>query len=117
MKPCIQFLELIVDNPDKIFKDYIVREENRKLCKAPIRYYMQGEQISVDEFDNILDKNLDNLSVKPKTKIVKKIVKKVIKRIIKTKKQEETDNIQKETKKNQSLKTIDEDKVIDLFSI
>jgi DNA polymerase elongation subunit (family B) len=117
MKPCIQFLELIVENADKIFKDYIVREENRKLGKAPIRYYMQGKQISVDKFSEILDNNLDDLSKKCEEKPRKRIVKKVVKRIIKTKKEEEKDNIQKEIKKNQSVKTINEDKIGDLFKI
>jgi DNA polymerase elongation subunit (family B) len=115
MKPCIQFLELIVENADKIFHDYIVREENRKLGKAPIRYYMQGKQISIDKFSEILDDNLDDLSKKPEKK--KRIVKKIVKRIIKTKKQEEKDNLQNEIKKNQSIKTIDEDKLGDLFMI
>jgi DNA polymerase elongation subunit (family B) len=115
MKPCVQFLELIVENPDKIFKDFIVREENRKNGKAPIRYYMQGEQISVDKFSNILDNNLDDLSKVEKPK--KRIVKKIVKRIIKTKKQEEKDKIKEETTKNQSIKTIDEDKLGDLFKI
>ena len=115
MKPCIQFLELIVENAGKIFHDYIVREENRKLGKAPIRYYMQGKQISIDKFSNILDDNLDDLSKKPEKK--KRIIRKVVKRIIKTKKQEEKDNLQNEIKKNQSVKTIDEDKIGDLFKI
>ena len=116
MKPCIQFLELIVDNPDKIFKDYIVREENRKLGKAPIRYYMQGEQISVDKFSEILDENLDDLSKKndvPK----KRIVRRIVKRIIKTKKEEIIDKKKKDIVKNQSLKTVDDDKLCNLFII
>ena len=117
MKPCIQFLELIVENAGKIFHDYIVREENRKLGKAPIRYYMQGKQISVDKFSEILDDNLDDLSKIDNSKPKKRIVKKVVKRIIKTKKQEEKDKIQNEIKKNQSIKTIDEDKLGDLFMI
>jgi DNA polymerase elongation subunit (family B) len=115
MKPCIQFLELIVENAGKIFHDYIVREENRKLGKAPIRYYMQGESISVDKFSDILDDNLDDLSKKPEKK--KRIIRKVVKRIIKTKKEEKVDNIKKEIKKNQSIKTISEDKIDDLFII
>jgi len=115
MKPCIQFLELIVENASKIFHDYIVREENRKLGKAPIRYYLQGEQISIDKFSEILDNNLDDLSKIDKPK--KRIIRKVVKRIIKTKKQEEKDNLQNEIKKNQSIKTIHEDKIGDLFKI
>ena len=39
MKPALQFLELIVHNPDKIFKMYIIREENRKAGINPIMKY------------------------------------------------------------------------------
>jgi DNA polymerase elongation subunit (family B) len=56
MKPAIQFLELIVDNPEKIFNEYIIKEENRKNGKLPINYYFQGENnITFDEFTEILD--------------------------------------------------------------
>lgn len=53
MKPATQFLELIVKNPDAIFKYYIIREENRKSGIEPImKYYKdcptdQGNVISV----------------------------------------------------------------------
>jgi DNA polymerase elongation subunit (family B) len=117
MKPCIQFLELIVENADKIFHDYIIREENRKLGKAPIRYFLQGEQISVDDFTEILDENFENHSKKCGDKPKKKIVRKVIKRIIKTKSEESKDKLQKEIKKNQSIKTVSDDRLIDLFTI
>jgi DNA polymerase elongation subunit (family B) len=78
MKPCIQFLELIVEEPEKIFNDYIIREENRKLGKMPIRYYFEtdkksNEDLDIDEFNQILDKN----ETKPKKKIIKKIVKRL----------------------------------------
>jgi DNA polymerase elongation subunit (family B) len=40
MKPSLQFLELIVKDPDKIFNMYIIREENRKAGMDPIyKYY------------------------------------------------------------------------------
>ena len=108
MKPCMQFLELIVEKPEKIFNDYIIREENRKLGKAPIRYYMQGDTIDDDKFINMMEEKCD----KPK-KIVKKVVKKVVKRIIKTDKEKEKDL----EKKNKSIKTADNDKLNDLFKI
>ena len=61
MKPATQFLELIVDNPEKIFNEYIIKEENRKNGKMPINYYFQGENtISFDEFAEILDKTKNN---------------------------------------------------------
>lgn len=98
MKPCIQFLELIVENPERIFENYIIREENRKMGKVPIRYYLQGNTIDTDVFNNMLDN--DEPIKKPK-KIVKKVIKKVVKKIL-TK--SEKDKISKD-KKN----IIDED--------
>jgi DNA polymerase elongation subunit (family B) len=112
MKPCMQFLELIVEKPEKIFNDYIIREENRKLGKAPIRYYMQGDTIDDDTFITMMDDKCNKSDEKPK-KIVKKAVKKVVKRIIKSKKE-----IEKEIEeKNKSIKTADNDKLSDLFKI
>jgi hypothetical protein len=113
----MQFLELIVEKPEKIFNDFIVREENRKLGKAPIRYYMQGEQISVDDFGEILNENLVDHSKTTEQKPKKRIVRKVIKRIIKTKSEEATDKVKKDIQKNQSVKTVSDDRLIDLFTI
>jgi DNA polymerase elongation subunit (family B) len=54
MKPSIQFLELLVENPTAIFKKYIVREENRKSGITPImKYYPdcpvdQGNEVSIN---------------------------------------------------------------------
>jgi DNA polymerase elongation subunit (family B) len=42
MKPAIQFLELIVYNPETIFKMYIIREENRKSGINPIMKYFNN---------------------------------------------------------------------------
>lgn len=39
MKPATQFLELIANNPESIFKMYIIREENRKSGVEPIMKY------------------------------------------------------------------------------
>jgi DNA polymerase elongation subunit (family B) len=98
MKPSIQFLELIVDKPDKIFKEYIIKEENRKAGKMPIGYYMQGDENNDDEkvdfemFANMIDKEVkqvkktSNKSIKSndsEEKKTKKVVKKIT-RIIKT---------------------------------
>jgi DNA polymerase elongation subunit (family B) len=109
MKPCMQFLELIVEKPEKIFNDYIIREENRKLGKAPIRYYMQGNTVNDDDFINMMEERYD----KPPPKKSKRIVKKIVKRIIKTTKQKEEDL----EKKNKSIKTASDNKLSDLFSI
>ena len=44
MKPALQFLELIVHNPENIFNMYIIREENRKAKIQPImKYYNNCE--------------------------------------------------------------------------
>ena len=39
MKPSIQFLELIVENPTQIFDDFITRECNRRKGLKPLNYY------------------------------------------------------------------------------
>ena len=91
MKPCVQFLELIVENAEKIFTDYIIREENRKNGKAPIEFFFQGNnKITTDEFTDLLDKDYkidkieNNIKDNIKNNTPKKIVKKkIIKRIIK----------------------------------
>lgn len=83
MKPAIQFLDLIVNNPEKIFNEYIVKEENRKHGKMPINYYFQGaDNISFDEFSDILDResiklnanNANNANKKHVTQVNKKHV-------------------------------------------
>jgi DNA polymerase elongation subunit (family B) len=87
MKPAIQFLELIVENPDRIFNEYIIREENRKSGKLPIKYYLEGDDndknnlIDFDEFTDIINKECQN--IKKEENKPKKVVKKIIKRIIK----------------------------------
>jgi DNA polymerase elongation subunit (family B) len=114
MKPCMQFLELIVEKPEKIFNDYIIREENRKLGKAPIGYYFQNSSITSDKFLDLLDE--DYKIEKPKKivkTVVKKVVKKVVKRIVKTAKQKEEEL----EKKNKSIKTVTDDKLEDLFKL
>ena len=90
MKPCVQFLELIIEKPEKIFNDYIIREENRKNGKAPIEYYFQGDnKISTDEFTNILD---NEYKIKEDIKKPRKIVKKIIKKVVKKTKNKDDDD-------------------------
>ena len=79
MKPATQFLELIVDNPEKIFNEYIIKEENHKNGKLPINYYFQGSNnISFDEFSNILDKQIKVDKVKNDSNKVKKKINRII---------------------------------------
>jgi DNA polymerase elongation subunit (family B) len=47
MKPALQFLELFIHNPEQIFKNYIIREENRRKSMMPITYYM-GDKQNID---------------------------------------------------------------------
>lgn len=52
MKPAIQFLELVADNPHALFKDYIIREENKQKKMIPIEFYLNNNN-SDDETDKI----------------------------------------------------------------
>lgn len=81
MKPAIQFLELIVYEPEKIFKKYIIREENRKAGINPImKYYNEcpidkGNDISI----SIGGLTGDDLFGKPTLKTNRRRAKRVIK--------------------------------------
>ena len=78
MKPCLQFLELVIENPEKVFMEYIVKEENRKKGIAPLGYYANKdkEELSSDssesEDDNIFEKIINDKNYKHVTKKVKK---------------------------------------------
>lgn len=61
MKPCIQFLELLVENPEDIFKEYIMREENRRNGLTPVNYYMK--QIENQDTSNIKSKKEETVSL------------------------------------------------------
>ncbi len=60
MKPAIQFLELIVENPKKIFNDYIVREENKLKGIKPINYYCLNKNIEVVK-ETVVENNIENM--------------------------------------------------------
>lgn len=79
MKPAVQFLELLIEDPEKIFEEYIIREENRRKGQKTIKSYCSNlddnddenaidlieqieEKVEVEEYDN---------KKKKKTKIVK----------------------------------------------
>jgi len=86
MKPSLQFLELIANNPDAIFRMYIIREENRKSGLEPImKYYKdcpidQGNAISVNlsgsSCDNLFGENDIRINRKRKEKR-QKVTKKI----------------------------------------
>jgi DNA polymerase elongation subunit (family B) len=76
MKPALKFLDLITTNAHGLFKEYIIREENRKNNILPIMYYANGNiENDVEKFIN------DNVD---KTLSIKKTKKKTIKKKIKT---------------------------------
>ena len=54
--PALKFLDLITKNANDIFKQYIIKEENRKECMAPIAYYIKNDNTDLDNmisFDNV----------------------------------------------------------------
>lgn len=53
MKPAIQFLELIAENSQKIFDDFIQREINRRKGSKPIYYYLKPQEQEEDEEHNV----------------------------------------------------------------
>ena len=84
MKPAIQFLELIVDKPDKIFREYIIKEENRKAGKLPITYYLDNEEngIDFDDFANEINKQCSEIKkLETEEKKPKRVIKRIIKKI------------------------------------
>jgi DNA polymerase elongation subunit (family B) len=56
MKPVVQFLDLIVDNPEQIFNNYIVREKNRRKKIKPIHHYINNN----NEHHYVSDNNDNN---------------------------------------------------------
>ena len=63
MKPSIQFLELLVNNPEDIFNEYITREQNRRKGFKPLNYFLNKTNDSDNSNNsNIIDiENEDNL--------------------------------------------------------
>lgn len=47
MKPCLKFLELIAHNPEDIFQEFIIKEQNRKAQTMPIGYYIKPVETDV----------------------------------------------------------------------
>jgi len=65
MKPSIQFLELLVENPTEIFEDFITRECNRRKGIKPINFYFNkpidenNDEENDKKEENIIDINND----------------------------------------------------------
>lgn len=73
MVPSVQFLELLVNNPEQIFNEYIVREKNRRNGFKPVNFFLKQneEKDSENDFDDLSDS--DELLKKPvKTRAINK---------------------------------------------
>lgn len=88
MKPALQFLEHVVDNPEKIFKSVIMKENNRRHGKRPVTYYfhmleqikqnnddvfddlenMEDEEENIEYFDNLFSCLVDKEIILPQKK-------------------------------------------------
>lgn len=77
MIPSVQFLELLVNNPETIFDEYILREKNRRKGFKPVSFFLKTKEN--DELNNsdIIDiDNDDNLENELKEYEKKKKIKK-----------------------------------------
>ena len=62
MKPALKFLDLIINNAENVFNEYIIKEENRKQCMMPIAYYANKDGDDNSDNDNVKDFiDFDNL--------------------------------------------------------
>lgn len=69
-KPAVQFLELIVKEPEHIFDEYITRAENKKKGCRPIKSYFGEDKIDDSDFDilNNETKEENHVSIKERRK-------------------------------------------------
>jgi len=65
MKPSLQFLEKVVDDPDKIFNSVITRETNRRSGKKPLNYYFSQTNDNNDLEYESEDDNESHVSLIP----------------------------------------------------
>jgi hypothetical protein len=59
-KPAVQFLEHVVKNPEKIFENYITREENRRKGKRPIQSFFKEDKDCEEDGKDGNDKDNDD---------------------------------------------------------
>ena len=80
MKPSLKFLDLIIENAENVFREYIIKEENRKRCMMPITYYANGEiddgGKDFDDIEDFIDKSTTKGPKKEKKTKIKKEPKK-----------------------------------------
>lgn len=74
MKPVVQVLELLVKNPERIFKEYIAKETARRQGKKSLDTYFGDGGDSDEEFEDI-DQQCKTIKVSER-QIIKKIAKK-----------------------------------------
>lgn len=74
MKPAIQFLELVAENPQDLFNDYIIREQNKQKKMIPIEFYFEEQNKGIEKEDKIDLLNIEPLSNNfKKSKVKRKI--------------------------------------------
>ena len=74
MKPSIQFLELLVDKPEKIFDQYIKREQNVRKGFKPVNYYIKdANNNNNNNNNNIFNMDSDSESESESVPITKNI--------------------------------------------
>ena len=57
MKPSVQFLEHVIQDPEKIFEDHILREENRRKGLRPISSFFESNVESEEDNDDSENSN------------------------------------------------------------
>jgi DNA polymerase elongation subunit (family B) len=84
MKPSIQFLELIAKNPEKLFKNYIDKEINRRKNISSINNFVIEQNDSDNDIDEDLEDYMNNYKPIDKTTKSSKKTSKASKKITKS---------------------------------
>ena len=50
--PALKFLDLLIENAEAIFREFEIKEENRKHCMMPIAYYADKDEVDYVDFDD-----------------------------------------------------------------
>lgn len=75
MKPALQFLVLLTNNPNEIFNNCIIKETNRRAGKRPLNYYFTTPENNSDKksmFDEKKPINNNKCQVDKKPKVIAK---------------------------------------------
>lgn len=61
--PALKFLDLMIENADKLFIEFEIKEKNRKDCVMPINFYFEkNEKINEDEIEKYEQDYYENYS-------------------------------------------------------